>query len=51
MKFGMQLPQRRVEHVAAEHVVVSGTVLPARTVLWAAGVMASPAATGPGECP
>jgi NADH dehydrogenase FAD-containing subunit/uncharacterized membrane protein YphA (DoxX/SURF4 family) len=36
---------RRVEHVAAEHVVVSGTVLAARTVLWAAGVMASPAAT------
>jgi NADH dehydrogenase/putative oxidoreductase len=35
---------RRVEHVAAEHVVVSGVVLPTRTVLWAAGVRASPAA-------
>jgi len=34
-----------VEHVDAEHVVVSGTMLPARTVLWAAGVTASPAAT------
>jgi NADH dehydrogenase FAD-containing subunit len=35
---------RRVEVVAADHVVVSGASLAARTVFWAAGVMASPAA-------
>jgi NADH dehydrogenase FAD-containing subunit/uncharacterized membrane protein YphA (DoxX/SURF4 family) len=35
---------RRVEVVAADHVVVSGARLPARTVFWAAGVTASPAA-------
>ncbi len=35
---------RRVEVVAADQVVVSGETLPARTVFWAAGVMASPAA-------
>ena len=34
----------RVEAIAADHVVVSGEILPARTVFWAAGVMASPAA-------
>ena len=36
---------RRVEMVTAESVTVSGRVIPARTVLWAAGVMASPAAS------
>lgn len=36
---------KRVEAVAADHVVVSGEALPARTVFWAAGVMASPAAS------
>jgi NADH dehydrogenase FAD-containing subunit/uncharacterized membrane protein YphA (DoxX/SURF4 family) len=35
---------KRVEAVAADHVVVSGEAVPARTVFWAAGVMASPAA-------
>jgi NADH dehydrogenase FAD-containing subunit/uncharacterized membrane protein YphA (DoxX/SURF4 family) len=35
---------RRVEVVAGDRVVVSGETLPTRTVLWAAGVMASPAA-------
>ena len=35
----------RVEAVAADHVVVSNETVPARTVFWAAGVMASPAAT------
>ena len=35
---------KRVEDVAADRVVVSSEVLPARTVFWAAGVMASPAA-------
>ncbi len=35
---------RRVEKVDADGVVVSGQTLQARTVLWAAGVMASPAA-------
>jgi NADH dehydrogenase/putative oxidoreductase len=35
---------RRVEKVAASGVTVSGELLEARTVLWAAGVMASPAA-------
>ena len=35
---------KRVEAVAADHVVVSGETLPARTIFWAAGVMASPAA-------
>lgn len=34
----------RVEAVSAEGVVVSGRTIAARTVLWAAGVMASPAA-------
>jgi NADH dehydrogenase/putative oxidoreductase len=35
----------RVEDIDAEGVVVSGQRIEARTVLWAAGVMASPAAT------
>ena len=35
---------KRVEAVVADHVVVSSEALPARTVFWAAGVMASPAA-------
>lgn len=35
----------RVEAVSAEGVMVSGRHVPARTVLWAAGVMASPAAS------
>jgi NADH dehydrogenase len=35
----------RVEAVGAEGVTISGRFLAARTVLWAAGVMASPAAT------
>ena len=34
----------RVEHIDAEGVLVSGRRIPARTVLWAAGVVASPAA-------
>jgi len=34
----------KVEEVGAEGVTVSGRHIPARTVLWAAGVMASPAA-------
>ncbi|GAN76380.1 FAD-dependent oxidoreductase [Acidisphaera rubrifaciens] len=34
----------RVDAIAADHVVVSGEILPVRTVFWAAGVMASPAA-------
>jgi len=34
----------RVEDVSAEGVTMSGRHVPARTVLWAAGVMASPAA-------
>jgi NADH dehydrogenase/putative oxidoreductase len=33
----------RVEHIDEEGVTVSGTRIPARTVLWAAGVVASPA--------
>lgn len=33
-----------IEHVAADHVVVSGEVIPTHTVIWAAGVKASPAA-------
>jgi NADH dehydrogenase len=33
----------KVEHVTAEGVVLAGEVIPARTVLWAAGVEASPA--------
>jgi len=36
---------RRVEMVTPDGVTVSGCVVPARTVLWAAGVMASPAAS------
>jgi NADH dehydrogenase/putative oxidoreductase len=35
---------RRVEAIDAVSVMVSGKTIPARTVLWAAGVMASPAA-------
>ncbi len=35
---------RKVEAVDAAGVMVSGEAIPARTVLWAAGVMASPAA-------
>jgi NADH dehydrogenase FAD-containing subunit/uncharacterized membrane protein YphA (DoxX/SURF4 family) len=35
---------KRVAAVTADQVVVSGQTLPARTVFWAAGVMASPAA-------
>jgi NADH dehydrogenase/putative oxidoreductase len=35
---------RRVEVVAADQVVISGKTSPTRTVFWAAGVMASPAA-------
>jgi len=34
----------RVESIAADRVVVSNEALPVRTVFWAAGVMASPAA-------
>ena len=37
------LLHRRVEEVYADGAVVSGEVVPARTILWAAGVMASPA--------
>jgi NADH dehydrogenase len=33
-----------VSGCTAEHVVIDGTVLPTRTILWAAGVAASPAA-------
>jgi NADH dehydrogenase/putative oxidoreductase len=36
---------RSVEAVTAEGVTISGVVVAARTVLWAAGVMASPAAS------
>jgi NADH dehydrogenase/putative oxidoreductase len=36
--------ESRVEAVGAEGVTISGRFLPGRTVLWAAGVMASPAA-------
>jgi NADH dehydrogenase/putative oxidoreductase len=36
---------RRVEAIDAASVTVSGENIPTRTVLWAAGVMASPAAT------
>jgi NADH dehydrogenase FAD-containing subunit len=35
---------RKVEAVAGESVTVAGEIIPTRTVLWAAGVMASPAA-------
>ena len=35
---------KRVESIVADRVVVSTEALPARTVFWAAGVMASPAA-------
>jgi NADH dehydrogenase/putative oxidoreductase len=35
---------RRVERIAADQVVVAGAGVPARTVFWAAGVMASPVA-------
>lgn len=42
---------RRVEAVSAEAVQVSGQKLAARTVLWAAGVMASPAAQWLGVTP
>jgi len=34
----------RVEHVEARGVTIAGQFIPARTVLWAAGVVASPAA-------
>ena len=36
---------RRVEAVGADAVTISGATIPARTVLWAAGVAASPAAS------
>lgn len=36
---------QRVEHIDADGVTVSGKRIAARTVLWAAGVVASPAAT------
>jgi NADH dehydrogenase/putative oxidoreductase len=42
---------RRVEMVAADRVRVSGAEVAARTVLWAAGVMASPAASWLGVAP
>ena len=42
---------RRVEMVTAGSVTISGIVVPACTVLWAAGVMASPAATWLGVTP
>jgi len=38
------LVDSRVEHIDAQAVLVSGRRIAARTVLWAAGVMASPAA-------
>ena len=41
----------RVEAVGAEGVTASGRHIPARTVLWAAGVMASPAAAWVGAEP
>ncbi len=41
----------KVEAVAADGVTVSGRAIPARTVLWAAGVMASPAAAWLGVTP
>lgn len=34
----------RVEHIEAQGVTIAGQFIPARTVLWAAGVVASPAA-------
>lgn len=34
----------KVEHIDAEGVIVSGKRIPSRTVMWAAGVVASPAA-------
>lgn len=44
-KLGVQvLTNSRVEHIDAEGVRVNGQRIPARTVLWAAGVVASPAA-------
>ena len=42
---------RKVEAVDAETVTISGTVLAVRTVLWAAGVKASPAAVWLGVAP
>ena len=41
----------RVEAVTSEFVTISGEAVPARTVLWAAGVMASPAAAWLGVKP
>ena len=38
------LLDRKVEAVGKEFVMVAGEITPTRTVLWAAGVMASPAA-------
>ncbi|MBU9439338.1 FAD-dependent oxidoreductase [Burkholderia multivorans] len=38
------VPGTRVEHVEARGVTIAGQFIPARTVLWAAGVVASPAA-------
>lgn len=44
-QLGVQiLLDRRVEAIGADTVTVSGQIVAARTVLWAAGVMASPAA-------
>ncbi len=42
---------RRVEAVAEDHVTISGVQVAARTVFWAAGVMASPAASWLGVAP
>ena len=44
-KLGVEVRlETRVEAVARDGVTIAGQLLPARTVLWAAGVMASPAA-------
>ncbi len=45
------LLDRKVEEIGADFVVVSGERIAARTVLWAAGVMASPAAAWLGTTP
>lgn len=45
------LLNRKVDEVRAEAAVIDGEALPARTILWAAGVMASPAARWLGTVP
>lgn len=41
----------RVEEIACDHLVVNGEVVPAHTIVWAAGVAASPAANWLGVVP